>query len=128
MTALPLENVSADQVRRDNRRLVLAVEDAVAVLGLGVTAGAIGGTATGLRDTLDGRNGRRLPVEWAAIIAERVGPGSHRDAILVAIKSMFGLVAPDSDAEYIHRLEQAFARFGEYGTDVLARCRREARR
>lgn len=128
MTALPLENVSADGVRRDNKRLVLAVEDAVASLTLGVAAGALGTTPSRLRDTLDGRNGSRLPVEWAAVIAERVGPGSLRDEILLLIKSMFGLIEPDSDPEFIHRLEGGYADFGEMGSKQLAKLRREARR
>lgn len=128
MSALPLENCSADQVRRDNKRLVLAVEDACAVLGLGCAAGAVGCTSQALRDALDGRNNRRLPVEWAALIAERVGAGAARDAILAAIKSMFGLIEPDSDADYIHRLEQGYAAFGAIGQAELSRHRRESRR
>lgn len=113
---------------RAYRDLVRAVEDAIAVIGLDVAAGAVGVGKSDLRAMLDGRNGRRLPTDVAAVIARRVD-GSYRDHVLAAVRALFGIVdAPESDRDYIHRLEGALLRFGAVGEAELARCRREARR
>jgi hypothetical protein len=77
---------------------------------------------------IDGRNGRRLDTRVAAIIAERVGAGIYRDAIVRAIKELFGLFEPENDREWAHRLEGALLCFGQPGAEKLAQCRREARR
>lgn len=128
MSALSLDFGPTERAANEYRRMVRAVDDAVAALGLEIAAGACGVPKADLRGMLDGRNGRRMSAEVAAVIAERVGPGSYRDAILDAVRSMFGLHAPEKDGEYIHRLEGALLKFGEPGGEVLARCRREARR
>jgi hypothetical protein len=110
------------------RRLVRAVDDACDAVGLGVAAAAAGVRDTDLRGMLDGRNGRRLPAEVAAAVADVVGAGALRDAITTAVRELFGLVEPESDRDYIHRIEGALLNFGAPGADYLARCRREARR
>ena len=113
---------------RSYRQLVRAVEDAIAVLGLDVAAGATGVGKSDLLAMISGRNGRRLPTDVAAVVADRVGVGAYRDAITAAVRELFGLVQPESDAEYAHRLERTLLRFGEPGADALAQARREARR
>lgn len=128
MMAQSLDFGAGDRAAHDYRRMVRAVDDAVAVLGLEVAAGATGIAKADLRRMLDGRNGRRLPADVAAVVADRVGAGCYRDAILDAVRSLFGLHRPESDADYAHRLEAALLKFGEPGADMLARCRREARR
>jgi hypothetical protein len=128
MTPIALDFGPRDRAARVHKRLVTKVDDAVSALTLGVAAGAIGCRPPALRDALDGRNGSRLSSEWAGIIAERVGPGALQDAILDAIREQFGLYQPESDRDYIHRLEGGFLRFGEAGMAMLAQLRREARR
>lgn len=113
---------------RAYRQLVRGVEDAIAVLGLDVAAGATGVAKSDLLAMTSGRNGRRMPADVAAVIAARVGSGVYRDAITAAIRELFGLVQPENDAEYAHRLERTLLRFGEPGADALAQARREARR
>lgn len=129
MSSLTLDFGAADEAAREYRRFVRAVDDAVAVMSLDIAAGACGiANKSDLRAMLDGRNGRRLPADVGAVIARRVGTGEYQDAILDAIRGMYGLYAPESDAAYAHRLEGALLRFGEPGANVLAQCRREARR
>lgn len=129
MSSLTLDFGAYDRTAREYRALVRAVDDAVAVLTLEVAAGAAGlSNKSDLRAMLDGRNGRRLPTDVAAVIAERVGAGIYRDSILNAVRAMFGLHQPESDALYIHRVEGVLLRFGEPGAAALAQARREARR
>ena len=98
-------------------------------MGMGVAASACGlKTSAQLREMIDGVNGRRMSTEIAAIIAERVGPGHLRDAILDAIRGMFGLHQPEADKPYIHRLEDGYDDFGEMGAKKLAEIRKAARR
>lgn len=113
---------------RSYRQLVRAVEDAIAVLGLDVAAGATGIGKSDLLAMVQGRNGRRLPTDVAAVIADRVGHGKYRDAITGAVRALFGLVEPENDRDYAHRLESVLLRFGEPGASALAQARREARR
>lgn len=122
------EPVGADKVRGDNLRLLAAVNDAVASMGLGTAAGACGVKPNVLRGALDGAGGRHFPTEWAAIIAARVGDGVLSNRIRQAIKALFGLHEPDTDPQYIHRLEQGYGAFGAIGGAELARHRRESRR
>ena len=128
MMAQALDFGPTDRAAHDYRRMLRAVDDAVAAMGLDCAAGATGIPKADLRAMLDGRNGRRMPADIAAVIAERVGAGTYRDAILDAVRSMFGLHKPEDDAAYVHRLEGALLKFGEPGVEVLSRCRREARR
>jgi hypothetical protein len=125
--SLPLPLGSADLIPTWHRRLLRATEDAVDALGLSVAAAAAGVRDTDLRGMLDGRNGRKLPTEVAAAIAQRV-TGDLRAAILDSIRGLFGLHEPEDDAAYIHRIEGALLTFGAPGGEALARCRREARR
>lgn len=128
MSSLMLDFGAADGAARAHRDLVRATDDAVGVLGLEVAAGAVGASKSDLRAMLDGRNGRRLPTDVAAVIARRVD-GSYRDHVLAAVRALFGIeAAPESDRDYIHRIEGALLRFGAVGEAELARCRREARR
>ena len=128
MTPTSFDFGAADRASHEYKRLVRAVDDAVAVLTLDVAAGACGVSKSDLRAMLDGRNGRRLSTEIAAIVAERVGPGQYRDAILDAIRAMFNLYQPEDGERYALRLEMALLGFGEHGREELAKCRREARR
>lgn len=109
------------------RRYVLAVGDAVTALGLTVAAGACGLRGADLHDMLEGHKGRRMPTDVGAVIAELV-TGEMRAAIILALKEMFGLVEPETDAQFVHTLEGGYARFGEEGGRVLAELRRKARR
>lgn len=109
------------------RRYVLAVGDAVQAITLGVAAGACGVRSQDLHDMLEGHKGRRLPTDVGAVIAAMVS-GELRDAIVLALKEMFDLVEPESDAEYIRSLEAGYAKFGEQGGVVLGEIRRKARR
>ena len=94
-----------------------------------VAAGAVGASKSDLRAMLDGRNGRRLPTDVAAVIARRVGAGVYRDRIITAIRALFDIAdPPENDRDYVHRLEGAMLRFGSLGEAELAKCRREARR
>lgn len=113
---------------RDYNAFVRAVDDACRVLTLPIAAGAVGMREGDLRAALDGRNGRRLDAKVGAVIAKRVGPGIYRDAIAAAIKELFGLYEREADGPYAHRLEGALLSFGAPGAEVLAKCRREARR
>lgn len=124
---LPMEKTSVDKVIGNNKRLMAALEDAVQSMGLGVAAGACGVKPNVLRGALDGAGGRHFPTEWAARIAARVG-GNLGDRIRQAIRELFDLTEPDTDPEYIHRLEGGYAEFGPQGTRELARHRRESRR
>ncbi len=108
--------------------LVLAVEDACKVLTFPVAAGAVSMRDGDLRAMLEGRNGRRLDTKVAAIIAERVGAGIYRDAIVRAIKELFGLFEPMNDREWAHKLEGVLLTFGTPGADALTKARQEARR
>ena len=112
------------------RKMVRAVDDAVQALSLEVASGATDIAKPDLRAMIDGRNGRRLPTDVAAIIARRIGPGVYQDAILAAVREMFGVVEvkPESDAQYIDRLEEGFLAFGEIGHEALAKHRKAARR
>jgi hypothetical protein len=109
------------------RRYVLAVQDAVDALTLGVAAGRAGVRSQDLSDMLNGVKGRRLPIEVAAPIADAVS-GDLQTAIHNAIKEMFGMVQPAADPEFIRRLEDGYSRFGEVGRIELAKIRREAHR
>ena len=115
-------------VQTAQKHLLRAVDDAVGSLGLGVAAGAVGLKDAQLRDMIDGRGGRRLSPDIAAVIASRVGDGALRDAILEAVRELFGLHQPEDDVNFIHRLKGALLRFGEPGAEMLRQCRKEARR
>lgn len=129
MSSLMLDFGAADGTARAYRDLVRATDDAVGVLGLEVAAGAVGVSKSDLRAMLDGRNGRRLPTDVAAVIARRVGAGVYRDRIIKAIRELFDIAdPPENDRDYVHRLEGAMLRFGALGEAELAKCRREARR
>ncbi len=113
---------------RHYNALVRAVDDAAKAMGFSVAAGAVGLKSGDLSAMIDGRNGRRMDTKVAAVIADRVGAGIYRDAIVHAIKELFGLFQPDTDQQWGHRLEAALMSFGEQGSAKLAQCRREARR
>lgn len=123
-----VEPTGADKVSGDALRLLAAVNDAVASMGLGTAAGACGVKPNVLRGALDGAGGRHFPVHWAAIIAARVGDGALSNRIRNAIKALFGMYESDTDPQYINRLEQGYAAFGAIGQAELARHRRESRR
>jgi hypothetical protein len=109
------------------RRFVLAVTDAVESVGLGTAAGRCGLRPQDLSDMLNGVKGRRIPNDVGAAIAGMVS-GDLRAAIWNANREMYGMVEPESDADYIRRLEDGYARLGEVGRIELAKHRREARR
>jgi hypothetical protein len=109
------------------RRYVLALNDAVDSVTLGVAAGRCGLRTQDLRDMLDGTKGRRIPADVGAAIQDMVS-GDLRAAIISALKEMHGLVEPESDADYIRRLEDGYSRMGEVGRVELARHRKDARR
>jgi hypothetical protein len=130
MMAPPLDFGAAAVVGEAYRKLTRAVDDAVTALTLEVASGATDVAKADLRDMIDGRKGRRLPTDVAAVIARRIGPGRYQDAIFAALREMFGAVdaSPEPDALYIDRLENALREYGARGRETLAQCRREARR
>jgi hypothetical protein len=115
------------RTERAYKSYVLAVSDAVTALSPTVAAGACGLRPSDLNDMIEGHKGRRMPSDIGAIIAEMVG-GELRQAIIAALKEMFGMVEPESDADYVRRLEDGYAQFGEVGRGELARHRKAARR
>lgn len=110
------------------QKLRKKVANAIAAMGLDTAAGACGLKDSQLSDMVAGRGGRRMSTDIAAVIAERIGPGRYRDDIVAVVREMFALFQPESDGLYAHRLEGALLRFGEPGAEMLAQCRREARR
>lgn len=127
MTPLDLDfgfNVEADQADRKIRR---TVEDAVAVLSLGVAAGLCGCTPAQLRDAMDGRNGRRLPTDWVMRIARKVG-GDLRDRIQDALNDFMDPGAPATDAQLIESLKTSLKAFGLKGEEELAAVLRRLKR
>lgn len=130
MIAQPLAFSASVEVAESYRKMVRAVDDAVQALSLEVAAGATDIAKPDLRAMIDGRNGRRLPTDVAAIIARRIGPGAYQDAILAAVREMFGAVdiKPEADGPYIDRLQDGYAEFDEMGRSALARHRKAARR
>lgn len=115
------------RAERSYKRYVLAVGDAVTALSPTVAAAACGLRPSDLNDMLEGHKGRRMPTDVGAVVAEMV-TGDLRKHIIDALKDMFGLVEPESDADYIRRLEDGFSRFGELGRAELAQHRKAARR
>lgn len=81
--------------------------------------------ATNLADALEGRDGRRLPIEWALAIALRVAP-AERDAIIQAIAGAAGYTVArvKSDAEARAELELAVVEeFGAAGSRLVRSVR-----
>jgi hypothetical protein len=130
MIAPGLDFGAAAHVSDAYRKLTRAVDDAVTALTLEVASGATDVAKADLRDMIDGRKGRRLPTDVAAIIARRIGAGRYQDAIFAALRDMFGASdpSPEADEPYIQRLEEALLEYGTHGAETLTRCRREARR
>ena len=78
-----------------------------------------------LADALEGRDGRRLPIEWAIAIALRVGP-AERDAIMQAIAKAAGYTVArvKTDAEAYAELRLAVVeRFGQAGAELVRGCK-----
>jgi hypothetical protein len=130
MSAGSLDYGAAEAVADAYRQMVRAVDDAVMALTMEVAAGATDIGKTDLRDMIDGRKGRRLPTDVAAIIARRIGPGRIQDRIHEALRDMFGIAnrVVEPDGPYIQRTEAALLAFGVQGWAALALCRRQANR
>lgn len=132
MSLIPLDfgaKSRREQVARDLRR---TVNDAVDSIGLGCAAAACGCEPSELREAIDGKRGRRLPLEWVIAVADVAG-GAYRAAIFAAVLGPYGLATtaanPMSDADYVHHLEEVVRKgMGPAGDDLVSRARREARR
>lgn len=131
MSSIPLDfgvKARRQQMARDLRR---TVNDATNSVGLGCAAAACGCDPSDLREALDGKRGRRLPLEWAIAVADVAG-GSYRAAVFAAILEPYDLTAkparPMPDGEYVVLLEAILSDLGQVGEELLARARREARR
>ena len=129
MSSLAFDFGSSERTAYYDRQLRRAVDDASQAMGPAQAATACGLKTSGqLREMIDGTNGRRMSTDIAAVIADRIGPGSYRDAIIDAIKGLFGMHQPEADGPYIRRLEDGYSDFGPQGTGELAEIRKAARR
>ena len=132
MSPIPLDFGAQERRRQVAAAVRRAVNDAVDSIGLGCAAGACGCDASELREALDGKRGRRLPLEWAVAICDVAG-ASFRLAVFAAILAPYDLetrpARPMSDGEYARHLEDLVRdQLGATGGDVVQRARREARR
>src|SRR5690348_2740387 len=98
------------EFERAHRRLIRAVDDAVAAIGLDVAAGACDARKQDICDALSGRENRHLRSEWVTAIANRA-PEEHRRAIAAALVGPLGYeIAPKKQLtpeEEIARLRAA---------------------
>lgn len=132
MSSFPLDfgaRARREQIARDLRR---TASDAVDSIGLGCAAAACGCEPSDLREALDGKRGRRLPLEWVIAVADVAG-GSYRAAVFAALLEPFGFeprpAKPMSDAEYVRHLEEVVReQLGVAGVEAVNRARKEARR
>lgn len=132
MSPIPLDFGAPERRRHVAAAIRRAVNDAVDSVGLGCAAGACGCEPPELREALDGKRGRRLPLEWAIAVCDVAG-ASYRLAVFAAILGPYDLeprpARPMTDAEYARHLEDMVRdQLGAVGGDVVARAKREARR
>lgn len=132
MSPIPLDFGAPERRRQVAIAIKRAVNDAVDSIGLGCAAGACGCEPPELREAIDGKRGRRMPLEWAVAICD-VACASFRAAVFAAILSPYDLEArparPMTDAEYARHLEDMVRdQLGATGVDVVQRAKREARR
>lgn len=132
MSPIPLDFGAPERRRQVAAAIRRAVNDAVDSIGLGCAAGACGCEPPELREAIDGKRGRRLPLEWAVAVCDVAG-ASFRLAIFAALLGPYDLEArparPMDDAQYARHLEDIVRdQLGTTGSDVVQRARREARR
>jgi len=128
MTQQGLDFGRADRLSRAYRKVLNAVADAVAALGLDVAAGACDARRSELSDAISGRENRYLRVEWLMAITDKA-PDPFKSAILTALVDWQGLSLlvprPLTPAEKLARYERILCeRLGQAGVEIIREVER----